>query len=297
MFDFNIMSNTKVYVGADKVVEGLSQYRRDLDIVAINDAQGQTADIVDWARENQFHILIHRNTRQIAGIRTTFKTELQSWELLFSTEYIPVACAPHIIPEPSVVAITTVANNVLTRFLCEVKGMFLGSAMPLFLLEHDSFDNYLAWSLQEDKYVRVFGYKSYRHDFYVSDVSNSSSPTPSDGRYVIIPPSDSLIKGLGLHLYSSIYRKKCQWNKWVPRAPIVGCCDVIPEFYQPRYAVCIDTLNRSYAKDLGYDEEFSRLEQRVKRLERFCQLHAPKACVDKEIALIERVLPLLENLK
>lgn len=298
----NFFDYTYAYEGVDNVVAGYSAYLCEREAVHEKYFSEDSRTINAWEKNNQFFIFVHKDTREVIGVRTMYGEEVWPWAVLFFSDYVPVSWHPDILPPfSSADKIIAAANAVLDRFLREVEEMLrftdMTLAMPLFLWEYRGKNAYYAWSLQEGKYLEVSDYKSYRQVFRVRDVLSDTSPTSSEGRYVIIPPSDELIKAMGLPIDSAIFSEKCPWDEWVPRMPIEGYYDIIPEAFRTRYAVCIETLNRCYAKDFGHELEFYRLEERVHRLERYCQLNAPDICIMREIALIERVLPVLENLR
>lgn len=300
LFDF--LNCTYAYEGIENVAAGYSAYHYERESVHEKCFPKDSKKICAWEKNNQFFIFIHMDTREIIGVRTIHGERVCPWDVLFFRNYVPVSCHRDILPPfSSADKINAAANGVLDRFLREVEDMFCFTdstpAMPLFLTERYGENNYCAWSLQEGKYVVVSDYESYHQSFNVWDDIDNTSPASSEGRYVIIPPSDELIKGLGLPIDSAVFGKKSPWDRWEPRTPISGQNDIIPKEFRTRYAICIETLNRSFAKDLGHDVEFYQLEMRVHRLERFCQLQSPKKCISDEMALIEKVLPALENLR
>ena len=65
--------------------------------------------------------------------------------------------------------------------------------------------------------------------------------------------------------------------------------DIVPLEFKQLYIKALNAINKARKKDYGYDEEIARLENRVFRFERLCQLGgAPKEIVEKETYLIEK---------
>lgn len=207
----DIEKNVCEFTGVIEVAAGLSEYRRELAAIDATCQHNDPEKVREWVKENRFFVFINKETKKIIGFRVTGEAEIRPWRFLFATDYIPVACAPDVIPpQASPSEVSAIVNTVLEHFECEVRGMFVAKALPLFLLHHAGNDTYIAWSMLEGKYVGVYDYKSFRHDFSVEDISSGASPVPSAGRYVIIPPSDALIKALGLSLDSSAYHIKVE---------------------------------------------------------------------------------------
>lgn len=299
----NMMTNATAgsfpirYMGLTNVYSGLLEYMEELSLASKHDET-----LVDWRNSNAFLALIHRTTKELIAIRG-YKTNLPSPDdYLFSTDYVPFELTPYDIKGMRCPGdLLAIAESTLVLFETETTSMKNECDFPLFLLsgpeqEEAGPDICKAWSLAENKLLHVHAYKTYKENFGISDPSIPNPPVTVNDRYTVAIPSDELIERLRLPLFLTVLQHKQSWDKWVRREPRECFKEIIPVFYRTRYCTCIEVINRSRMKNLGHDKKFVSLENRVTTLENLCCVDAPLFMIEKEISLIERVLPALEKL-
>lgn len=169
----------------------------------------------------------------------------------------------------------------------EIEKMKKNIKMPLFLVVYCGTNNYIAWSLNKKKYICVYDYKAYRKKFRISEYNcYDRSTIKNNDKYGIIPPSETLIKSLGLDLDSKIWENKMSWDKWEKRKEKDKKKN-IPEEYQDTYGKVINLINQGRSNDYKEDNAFAKLESRVARFEKLNELLGPKKIIEKEVKLIK----------
>lgn len=204
MKDYNVMK----YEGAEATFSGLKEYLEDFSLASTHATETGSEDAFAWLTSEDFMVLIHRKTRKVVGLRLSGLDTLRREEImnprnfLFVTDYVPVHI--ELVSVSSAFDLQIKAEGVLFFFEMELERISAAGNMPLFLVSNQSMRynaNYNAWSLAEEKYVTVHGYRKERLNFGVSEYGAAdSSPIILNNRYSIIPPSRALIKSLRLPL-------------------------------------------------------------------------------------------------
>jgi len=276
------------YEGLNEILNGWRSYYKEYDYILCLEVNN-AVDITEctWREENKFQVLINKNTRDICAIRDFGMYDTSPSSNLFKTEYLPLFTHQPVNNERE---LKETAEKTLERFKNEVQKMKESAEYPLFLLWHCGANNYVAWSLTENKEVYVYDYKKYRENFFISDIDiYSLEDIKINTKYEILPPSNELIQELGLSLSPSIWERKFAYDKWEYREEKENMVDIVPLEFKPLYIKALNVINKARKKDYGYDEEIARLENRVFRFERLCQLGgAPKEIIEKETYLIEK---------
>ena len=276
------------YEGLTETLNGWRTYYKEYDYILCLETDS-AVDIIEstWRDENTFQVFININTGKICAIRDFGMYDTCPSSNLFSTEYLPLFTHQPVNNEDE---LKKIAEKTLNRFKMEVQKMKESAEYPLFLLWHCGANNYVAWSLNENKKVFVYNYKKYRKEFSVSDTDISSlEDVKINTRYVVQPPSYELIQELGLSLFPSIWERKLAYDKWEYREEKESMEDIIPSEFKQLYRKALKAINTTRKKDYGYDEEIARLENRMCCFEKLCQIGgAPRKILEKEILLIER---------
>jgi len=276
------------YEGLNEILNGWRSYYKEYDYILCLEVNN-AVDITEctWREENKFQVFINKNTRDICAIRDFGMYDTSPSSNLFKTEYLPLFTHQPVNNERE---LKETAEKTLERFKNEVQKMKESAEYPLFLLWHCGANNYVAWSLTENKEVYVYDYKKYRENFFISDIDiYSLEDIKINTKYEILPPSNELIQELGLSLSPSIWERKFAYDKWEYREEKENMVDIVPLEFKPLYIKALNVINKARKKDYGYDEEIARLENRVFRFERLCQLGgAPKEIIEKETYLIEK---------
>lgn len=268
----------------EDVLEAWDTYYRAYDKM-VND---ENIDFIEWEENNNFIVLIESTTRNVYAIRDYGRYSLDPDDILFQTKYIPIFTHQ---PESRDGLIERV-NRIVEMLQNEISGMFRTSRKPLFLLRYCGKNNYIAWSLAEKKLVCVYGYKKYRNSFGISEFDNYDvSSIKTNEAYTIVPPSENIIREMGLELYSDIWERKMRWDVWEPREEKIAVTD-ISSHYKEIYNSAISVINKGRVYNYELDDSFAKLERRVERFEKLSKLRAPTEIMKKEVKMINE--PLLE---
>lgn len=277
-----------IYEGLTETLNGWRAYYQEYDYILRLEVDS-TVDITEstWRNENTFQVFININTKEICAVRDFGMYDTCPSSNLFNTEYLPLFTHQLLNNEDE---LKEFAEKTLNRFKKEVQKMKESAEYPLFLLWHCGANNYVAWSLNENKRVFVYNYKEYRKEFSVSDTDISSlEDVKINTKYMILPPSHELIQELGLSLSPSIWERKLAYDKWEFREEKESMEEIVPFAFKQLYRKVLTAINKTRKKDYGYDEEIARLENRMCRFEKLCQIGgAQKEFFEKEIYLIER---------
>lgn len=268
--------------GITEIYNGWCTYQRDYDIVSQLESASST--VTHWEDDNIFLHFIHQKTGELCAIRDFGRYCPESSQYLFSTDLLPLNSA---YPPHSPEELLSNARNTLDLFRSEISLMCAHGDYPLFLIRYCGINSYYAWSITENKPVYVYDYKEYLDTFLVSE-ARICSPNEiiENDKYTILPPSEELIKALGLELSPAIWQRKRAWDEWHPRPSKTDNSDLIPEEYLPLYQLVVYAINLSRSKELGYDEEFDKLEGSTVRFERMCSLGVPSILIEREISLM-----------
>ena len=178
-----------------------------------------------------------------------------------------------------------------TRLVEELEDMKITYDNPLFLISRDTPNGtnaYVAWSLTENEPVLVLNYKGWRKGF-TAEPLGSEATIPSE-EYDVIPPSKELIQALKLNLNPGIWEKLLSRDKWEPRPLVTETDEDIPEEYYDLYQRALNLLNKQRQEDLGFREEFERLEARFDRVNSFLKFKGPKPIVDDAFRLLNNIV-------
>ena len=142
------------------------------------------------------------------------------------------------------------------------------------------------------KKLFIHNYKAYRETFKFSYFSSPEDITENTN-YKVYPFSREIIDAIGLRLYPPRWSFISPDSDWEYRAPRTRSQQDFGKFnsYYDK-ALCI--LNFLRTTPNNKNEENSRLEMRVSRFERLCELGAPKERIAKEISLIINIVEELE---
>lgn len=278
-------AKTIIYNGVKEIIPAWNDFWEDYDSAVqnanFNDLQST------WEQKNSFRVLIHRDTRKLTAIRDFGMYQPSTTDFMFHTGYLPIFTHQ---PETAEV-LTKRANETLDLFEAELKNMLSHYERPLFLVEYLGTNNYLAWSLKEQKFLYVYDYKSYRNTFCVSEVTvKSPDEIVANTDYGILPPTKALIDSISnfeLKLSPEIWSRKMSWDTWEPR-PEKSSVSLHADRYSDLYATAVRLINIGRTTDCGCDIHFANLENRVDCFERLDRLGAPKEILDKAADLIRR---------
>lgn len=283
------VSKPLLLYGVKDVLPAWTTYYKELDNTHIledssNYSEESTKYAENWRTSNSFLVSINIDTHEICAIRDFGMYHPDVTDYLFRTNLLPIYTHQ---PESNEEALVSVAESTLQLFNDEITKMKLAGDYPVFLMEHCFEPNdYIAWSITENKPIIIYGYKSYLNGFSYSDID--AEDIIENDKYTIIPPSAELISALGLKLHPYHWENKLSFDKWVGRTPKEDLSHLIPTIYVDTYKKSINAINLSRANNLGYDKEFASLESRTARFERLCQLGAPAEIMFKEVELIEK---------
>lgn len=277
-----INSNAKksdFFEGYEDVIAAWNTYYSNYDKIVYDE---NICTEEEWCNNNNFLILINPTTRNVYAIRDYGRYCLDPDNILFQTNYIPIFTHQ---PENKD-NLKEHVNYIVEMYQNEISGMFHTSYKPLFLLRYCGTNNYIAWSLTEEKLICVYDYKTYHSNFYISKFNNYKiSNIKLNEEYSIIPPSENLIKEIGLELNPYIWEHKMQWDIWEERAE-KKAINNIPKCYKEIYDSAITMINKGRSFNYGLDNSFAKLENRVERLEHLLKLGAPNKIIEKEISMI-----------
>lgn len=281
-----------LFEGANEVLNGWATYYHEYDTICrLSEASDE---ITNWRDSNIFLNCINTKTKKVCAIRDFGMYLPDATDYLFKTELLPLYTHQ---PTSSCEELIDIANKTLELFNSEINNMKSACEYPVFLLHYCGTNNYIAWSLTEEKELYIFNYKKYLTSFSFADIDvQNIENIIENSKYTIIPPSQELIEALGLTLYPSIWENKMAWDEWAPRSPKEYKTDLIPEIYHDIYKSAVTAINKSHSVDLGYDEEFEKLESRTARLERLCVLCAPAEIIEKEINLVQKAYDIIAHL-
>jgi len=177
----------------------------------------------------------------------------------------------------------------LERLKTEVAAMKEVAEYPLLLCKYCGDNDYIAWSISEDRVVCVYDYKDYIQEFSVSEgeIPDIDKMQPNT-KYTIIPPSKELIDELGFELYPYIWSHKMGWDNWTKRNPKKNYYTSIPREYRKLYRKCLKAINTSRSTDLGFDFLFADLEHIMYKFEQCCKIKAPAVITRSNYKQLER---------
>lgn len=277
-----------IYNGIDEVISGWNAYWKEYDIIVDTSFRADENTDPEWCHDNSFLILIDKNTHDVYAIRDYGMYLPDYDDFLFKSNYIPIFTHQPMPKEELINRIDAIINT-LEKEINNMESM----EFPLFLVRHCGNNDYIAWSIKEQKFVCVYNYKIYRDNFGFSEIDTyDEDGIITNSKYSIIPPSDWLIKEIGLDLLPFVWERKLAWDKWEPR-PEKQIKDI--EYSKSTYLDAVSLINKSRKNDCGFDEEFATLEDRTARFERLCELGAPGCIIDKEIEQIKKSLLSLRN--
>lgn len=262
-----------------------------------NEEYQDTRDF-DWFENNTFLFLINRKTKEINGIRDFGMFNPAPTDYLFVSDYLPF----HVWGWQDKEKVKVSGEKTLEKFEKEISNAIKvaeqTNKQPLFLYDHGGTNNYIAWSFNEKKAVCVYGYKSYRENFEVSDLyCFDENQIAKDHNYMIIAPSDELIKSVGLLLYSDTWNIKMPWDKWEKRNTkgiVITDWDFCKE-HEEIYNEAIQFINMSRENDCGCDEEFTHLEKRVTSYEKSYAAKVPIVVLQGKMGLLINALEKLKD--
>lgn len=285
--------------GVKEVLPAWKNYYKELDNTYILEesskhSEASTQYANNWRNSNSFLVSINMDTHEVCAIRDFGMYHPDVTDYLFRTNLLPLYTHQ---PESTEDDLISVAESTLQLFNNEISAMKKNCDYPVFLIEHCDANNYIAWSITENKPLFIYDYKEYLTEFYYSDMDilNSDDVIKND-KYTIIPPSSELISALGLRLYPYHWKHKLAYDKWAARPPKKDLSYLIPLIFNDTYKKTLNAINLSRSKDLGYDEAFAKLERCTSRFERLCKLGAPTEIITKDATLIANAYNLIAHL-
>lgn len=293
---------TAEYFGVAETHTGFSaywcDYKESIEREQLEDEKDQSKSVSECLNENIFLLLINRKTKEINGIRDFGMFSPKSADYLFVSDYLPFRVS-HVEGKEDLKAI---GENVLANFEKEiaaaVKKAKKAGKQPLFIYDYCGTNNYIAWSFNEKKSVCVYGYKTYRKNFGVSEIyCFDLNGISVNHNYMVIVPSDQLIKDVGLALSSNSWDIKMEWDVWEKREPksvMIHDWDLCRAHEEP-YKEAILFINMSRKKNCGFDKEFAQLEKRVAAYEKLHEMKAPIIILQNEMGLLVNVMESLKD--
>lgn len=269
---------TLQYNGASEVLKAWAQWWKEFDAEAINDDES-----------NNFLVLFNRTTSEIKALRSYGQHFLSPDMFLSSTPWIPVVGYKYM---PSTECDLRNKLSYIRDLLDEFDKKLDPASNPVILLNHMGEDIYLAYSVNEKKKLFIYNYKAYRETFKFSYFSSPEDIT-ENSNYKVYPFPREIIDAIGLRLYPPRWSFISPDSEWEYRAPRTRSQQDFGKF-NSYYDKALRILNFLRTTPNNKNEENSRLEMRVSRFERLCELGAPKEIIAKEISLIINIVEELE---
>lgn len=281
-----------VYFGMEEVIAGWNSFYIDYANAIESSWPLNEEPFPDtWCKNNSFQILYDVDEKEVYAIRDFGRYQPKAEDFLFVTKFIPLNSRVPESKEDLKARILEIMNK-LDAEIAEMKNNF---EKPIFLIKDMLCNNYLGWSLVEEKYIYIHNYKAFRDDFFVAeDGKTEEFKKNNEYGYGIIPPSDYLIDELRLELSSYVWDGIMKWDEWEPR-PEREEKDIDLK-YEEIYSRCIALINRGRLNRHYINSAFVDLESRVERFENLLELGAPDDIIKKEIRLIKKAINEAESI-
>lgn len=277
-------AKTVQYNGFDEVKQAWDKWIDDYSYAVMQIEEGTIND--EWMEKNKFLVLFSCRTLEIKALRTYGEHFLEPYMFLFSTEWVPFFS--HIPPKNEGELLVRI--NKIMEMMYSLKSRIEKAEKPVVLLDNAMKNDYLAFSIKENKLMLVFGFKEYSNKFRIADYNASSKEDIRDNDgYEIITFPDELIKELGLQLFPDRWRHITPGSEWEYREEKKHSGQDFGK-YSNLYLLALKALNQLRTTPNDQSNLSCALERRVERFERLFEIDAPDIVKDKEARLLRMAL-------
>ncbi len=276
------------------VLRGLSEIGEFVEEVNHNmEDNGFDADYID---KNCPLILWDKTKKEWSAIKGFRAEKLSGSQFLFQTEFIPLDSA-EIVKKENIESEMKKLENIIEDEIkrAELMGHNNGRH-PVFIIGSIGKNAYDAWSIDQEKVIKIWGYKSYAKDFFYSE-KEGEEMIANEGRYEVYTPSKPLIQKAVLKLIYNEWKYYTGCGDiWVKRnkREIIDLKNYKNKF--PLYPVAIKYVNEFYENDKKNDNaKYSLIEQKLDRFEELYNNKSIEAILNREYQMLTQAILKLEN--
>lgn len=266
-----------IYEGIEEVVNGWNQYSKEFNERCILESHMEQEERTeqDWRDYNIFIPMVDKKTREISAVRDYGMYEIDASDIMIYTNSIPFDSSNLGMNERY---LQELADKALEEYFKAVDSVTQKARekgkKPLLLAGYCSRNNYVAYSIEENRAVSVIEYKTFLDNFYVL---KDNEPVPNE-EYVIIPPTEDYIKALNLDLTLSVMNLTLQWDSWREMNPL-PYADSESSFWKAHeskvdiYNDAVYIVNVGRKKNIpGYRKIFHSLELWINRVDKMIDM-------------------------
>ncbi|SFB13586.1 hypothetical protein SAMN05216249_11068 [Acetitomaculum ruminis DSM 5522] len=275
------------------VIRGLEEIGDFLE--EVNKTMEENGFDTDYIDENCPLILWDTQKKEWSAIKGFRSEKISGSQFIFKTEFIPMDGSEVINKDSIESEMQKVEELIQSESEAAKKTAKINNKKPLFIIGSVGKNAYNVWSLEENKQMKIWGYKTYLEDFFYSQ-KEGEELIDNKGKYQVFAPSKALLQKAVLNLFYNEWKYYGEGDVWVKR-PERKALDLegIKVKY-PLYETALKYVNDFYTTDQKQENiKYSKLEQKLDRFEELLQNNILEVIAKREYQILIEALAIVEN--